>query len=160
MAIPRHGYIFLVDKQLENLVSSEEEHYNMKNITEPLQDAPSTAHQNATSLEFSVEAAIDVMNLVKRYPKAKSKAVDGISFMVRRGEIFGLLGPNGAGKTTTISILTTGAMPTEGTVRIMGIDVVANPVRARQRLALRAECGKLTTSLCRARTCLSRNLSS
>jgi len=115
----------------------------MKNIKEPLQDASSTAHQNAALSEFSVEAAIAVMNLVKRYPKAKSKAVDGIS-----------------GKTTTISILTTGAMPTEGTVRIMGIDVVANPVRARQRLALRAECGKLTTSLCRARTCLSRNLSS
>src|SRR2546421_1087700 len=106
----------------------------MKNITEPLQDASSTAHQNAA---FSAnDAAIEVMNLVKRYPKAKSKAVDGISFMVRRGEIFGLLGPNGAGKTTTISILTTGAMPTEGTMRIMGIDVVANPVRARQRLAL------------------------
>ena len=108
----------------------------MKSITGSLQDVSSTAHQEAALSEISVEAAIEVMNLVKRYPKAKSKAVDGLSFKVRRGEIFGLLGPNGAGKTTTISILTTGTLPTEGTVRIMGIDVVANPVRARQRLAL------------------------
>src|SRR2546421_7511451 len=102
----------------------------MKNITEPLQDASSTAHQNAAL--SANDAAIEVMNLVKRYPKAKSKAVDGISFMVRRGEIFGLLGPNGAGKTTTISILTTGAMPTGGTVRIMGIDAVPNSYGASQ----------------------------
>lgn len=51
--------------------------------------------------------AIAVTNLVKRYPKAKTNAVDGVSFKVSRGEIFGLLGPNGAGKTTTIGVLTT-----------------------------------------------------
>ena len=106
----------------------------MKSITETQQGALTIAHQKAAL--SGNDAAIEVKNLVKCYPKAKSNAVDGISFLVRRGEIFGLLGPNGAGKTTTISVLTTGAKPTGGAVRMMGIDVVANPVRARQHLAL------------------------
>ncbi len=45
---------------------------------------------------------IEVKDLVKRYRKAQSNAVDGISFQVNQGELFCLLGPNGAGKTTTI----------------------------------------------------------
>ena len=57
--------------------------------------------------------AIAVRGLVKRYAKAKTNAVDGVSFDVSRGEIFGLLGPNGAGKTTTIGVLTTAIVPTE-----------------------------------------------
>src|SRR5215469_2850713 len=61
------------------------------------------------------EAAIEVTQLVKRYPKAPVNAVDDISFRVRRGEIFGLLGPNGAGKTTTIGVLTAAVVPTSGT---------------------------------------------
>src|SRR6266545_50070 len=51
--------------------------------------------------------AVVVRELVKRYPKRDSDAVDGLSFEVGRGEIFGLLGPNGAGKTTTVGVLTT-----------------------------------------------------
>ncbi len=60
-------------------------------------------------------------------------AVDGITFDVNRGELFGLLGPNGAGKTTTIKMLTTLLIPTCGTVKILGYDVVdqANAIRAR-----------------------------
>ena len=58
--------------------------------------------------------AIEVRDLVKRYAKSKNNAVDGVSFDVRRGEIFGLLGPNGAGKTTTIGVLTTNVLPTSG----------------------------------------------
>lgn len=80
--------------------------------------------------------AIEVQDLVKRYPKTQSNAVDGISFVVKRGEIFGLLGPNGAGKTTTIGILTTGVLPSSGSAKIMGLGVVANPVRVRQRIAV------------------------
>lgn len=59
-------------------------------------------------------------------------AVDGIDLHVREGEIYGLLGPNGAGKTTTISICTTRARPSAGSVHIAGIDVVREPARARQ----------------------------
>src|ERR1700736_1759691 len=75
----------------------------------------------------------EVENLVNRYRKGKTNAVDGISFTIRKGEFFAFLGPNGAGKTTTISILTTTLIPTSGQVRIAGYDVVtqASAVRAR-----------------------------
>jgi len=80
--------------------------------------------------------AVAVTDLVKRYPKRPVNAVDGISFTVGRGEIFGLLGPNGAGKTTTIGVLTTRVKATSGTARVSGIDVGAHPVSARARLAV------------------------
>src|SRR5689334_22055046 len=79
---------------------------------------------------------IEVEHLVKRYPRVPRNAVDDISFSVQRGEIFGLLGPNGAGKTTTIGILTTGALPNSGQATLAGIDVVANPVAVKQRIAI------------------------
>ncbi|HVH65357.1 MAG TPA: ABC transporter ATP-binding protein [Candidatus Acidoferrum sp.] len=76
---------------------------------------------------------VEVEDLVKRYRKAKTNAVDGISFTVHPGEFFAFLGPNGAGKTTTISILTTTLSPTSGRVRIAGYDVAtqSSAVRAR-----------------------------
>jgi ABC-2 type transport system ATP-binding protein len=61
-------------------------------------------------------------NLVKRY--GDFTAVDGVSFKVRSGEIFGFLGPNGAGKSTTVSMLTTLALPTSGRATVGGYDVV------------------------------------
>lgn len=67
-------------------------------------------------------AAIDVRDLSKHYGAVR--AVDGISFSVQRGEIFGLLGHNGAGKTTVIRMMTGRAKPTGGTVRIAGFDAV------------------------------------
>jgi len=81
-------------------------------------------------------SAIEVSNLVKRYPKIAANAVDDVSFTVQRGEIFGLLGPNGAGKTTTIGILTTSVIPTSGTARILNIDVARDPVGAKQRISV------------------------
>jgi ABC-2 type transport system ATP-binding protein len=59
-------------------------------------------------------------------------AVDGVTFEVGRGEIFGLLGPNGAGKTTTAGILTTRVVPTSGRAFLSGIDVAAHPALAKQ----------------------------
>lgn len=99
------------------------------------------------------EISIDVQNLVKRYPKSNVNAVDGISFRVRRGEIFGLLGPNGAGKTTTIGILTTNVLPTSGTASIMGINVVEDPMSVKQRIAVVPQQSNLDRSL-RAREIL------
>jgi len=61
-------------------------------------------------------------------------AVRGISFAVRRGEMFGLLGPNGAGKTTTIKMLITLLLPSGGQARVLGYDVVANPREVRRRV--------------------------
>lgn len=97
--------------------------------------------------------SIEVQNLVKRYPKASFNAVDDISFSVRRGEAFGLLGPNGAGKTTTIGVLTTGIIPTSGSARIMGIDVVADPMSVKQRISVVPQQSNLDRSL-RAREIL------
>ncbi len=99
------------------------------------------------------EISIEVQNLVKRYPKATFNAVDDISFSVQKGEIFGLLGPNGAGKTTTIGVLTTNIVPTSGSAHIMGIDVVADPMSVKQRIAVVPQQSNLDRSL-RAREIL------
>ena len=82
------------------------------------------------------ELAVEVAELVKRYPKARTNAVDGLSFTVRPGEVFGLLGPNGAGKTTTVGVLTTRVLPTGGRVRVAGLDVVRDSVAVRSRLGV------------------------
>jgi ABC-2 type transport system ATP-binding protein len=92
-------------------------------------------------------SALAVHNLVKRYPKSKSAAVDGVSFSVSPGEIFGLLGPNGAGKTTTIGVLTTAIVPTEGSAAIMGIDVAADPIEVKRRIAVVPQQSNLDRSL-------------
>jgi ABC-2 type transport system ATP-binding protein len=72
---------------------------------------------------------IEIDRLVKRY--ADFVAVDGISLTAAPGEIFGFLGPNGAGKTTTIRILAGLSIPTTGSVRVAGIDVVRHPREAK-----------------------------
>lgn len=105
----------------------------------------------ADSLEQAV--TIEVKDLVKRYPRASVNAVDGISFSVRQGEIFGLLGPNGAGKTTTIGVLTTGILPTSGSASISTIDVLADPMSVKQRIAVVPQRSNLDQSL-RAREIL------
>ena len=63
-------------------------------------------------------------------------AVDGLSFSVQTGHIFGLLGPNGAGKTTTLKILTTLLRPTSGTARVAGLDVVRDPLGVRRQIVV------------------------
>jgi ABC-2 type transport system ATP-binding protein len=73
--------------------------------------------------------------------------VDGVSFAVRRGEVFGLLGPNGAGKTTTVGILTTRVRRTGGTALVSGVDVGADPVRARSLVAVVPQRNNLDRSL-------------
>src|SRR6266705_6532941 len=62
------------------------------------------------------------------------EAVRGISFAVEPGELFGLLGPNGAGKTTTIKMLITLLIPTAGTARVLGYDVVKDAREVRKRI--------------------------
>lgn len=83
--------------------------------------------------------ALEVENLAKVYERRGQppvRAVDGISFSVPRGEIFGLLGPNGAGKTTLLKVLTTLLRPTSGAARIEGFDVVARPLEVRKRISM------------------------
>jgi ABC-2 type transport system ATP-binding protein len=75
---------------------------------------------------------IEVESLTKRYGRAT--AVDGVSFRVEKGEILGFLGPNGAGKTTTMRILTCYLPPTDGTARVAGYDVFAQPLEVKKRV--------------------------
>jgi ABC-2 type transport system ATP-binding protein len=91
--------------------------------------------------------AVQVRDLVKRYPKGKVNAVDGVSFTVARGEVFGLLGPNGAGKTTTVGVLTTRVRPTSGLARVSGVDVAADPVGTRRLVAVVPQRNNLDRSL-------------
>jgi ABC-2 type transport system ATP-binding protein len=93
------------------------------------------------------DAAVEVRDLVKRYPKGHVNALDGVSFSVAKGEVFGLLGPNGAGKTTTVGILTTRVVPTGGAARVAGVDVVRDPAGARKRLAVVSQLNNLDRSL-------------
>ena len=79
-------------------------------------------------------AMVEVVDLHKRY--GEIKAVDGISFTVRAGEIFGLLGHNGAGKTTTIRMLTGRTRPTDGQARVAGFDVVTDRDRIKPLINL------------------------
>jgi ABC-2 type transport system ATP-binding protein len=94
-----------------------------------------------------VTDAVVVKDLVKRYGKVPKPAVDGLGFTVRAGEVFGLLGPNGAGKTTTVGVLTTRVVPTSGHAEVYGVDVVADPQRARQVLAVVPQRNNLDRSL-------------
>jgi sodium transport system ATP-binding protein len=81
---------------------------------------------------------LQVDDLYKAF-KTKSgmvKAVDGVSFSARDGEITGLLGPNGAGKTTTLRMLYTLMTPARGSIRVDDIDVAVDPTAARRRLGV------------------------
>ncbi|MDK2984165.1 ATP-binding cassette domain-containing protein [Thermococcus sp. PK] len=78
--------------------------------------------------------AIEVENLVKKY--GDFEAVKGISFKVKRGEIFAFLGPNGAGKTTTVHVLTTLLKLTSGKAIVAGHDVVKEPMEVRKRIGI------------------------
>ena len=78
--------------------------------------------------------AIEVDRISKRYDG--KLALDAVSFVVRRGEIFGFLGRNGAGKTTTIKILTTLLRPTDGQATVLGYDLEEFPLEIRKRTGL------------------------
>lgn len=78
--------------------------------------------------------AVDVTDLTKVYPGGV-RGVDGLTFRVSIGEIYGLLGPNGSGKTTTLRIIATLLKPTRGSVKVFGYDTVLNAVEVRKLLS-------------------------
>ena len=78
--------------------------------------------------------AVEVQNISKRF--GALQAVDGVSFTVKTGEIFGLLGPNGAGKSTLIRMLTTLVPPTSGTAVVAGHDIIHDPTAVRERIGV------------------------
>jgi ABC-2 type transport system ATP-binding protein len=75
---------------------------------------------------------IEVKNLVKAY--GSKRAVDGVSFTVKRGDILGFLGPNGAGKSTTMRMITGYLRPDSGAAYVDGINVAEDPVGVKQKL--------------------------
>ena len=77
----------------------------------------------------TVPSALEVCGLVKRFDRP---AVDGLDLTVRSGEFYALLGPNGAGKTTTLRMIAGLLRPDEGSIRVAGIDALADPVAAKQ----------------------------
>ncbi len=82
-----------------------------------------------------MNAAIEAEGLIKTYPGGV-RALDGVSFRVPAGTIFGLLGPNGAGKSTTVKILTTLSRADAGSARVAGIDVVRDPAAVRRAIGV------------------------
>ena len=87
-----------------------------------------------TAPATATDAVIRVTDLMKYYGEVR--AVDGVSFEVRQGEIFGLLGPNGAGKTTTVEILEGLREPDSGEVRVLGLDVAKNADALKPRIGV------------------------
>jgi ABC-2 type transport system ATP-binding protein len=85
------------------------------------------------------EAAISVTGLRKRY--GSRTVVDGLTFSVRRGEVFALLGPNGAGKTTTVETIEGYRRPDDGTVRVLGLDPIRDARSLRPRVGLMLQAG-------------------
>lgn len=86
-----------------------------------------------------MNSAVEVEDLQKVYRSSTGdsvRALDGVSFQVPRGHIFGLLGPNGAGKSTVVKILSTITSPTAGHAAVLGFDVVHQPLETRRQLAV------------------------
>jgi len=86
--------------------------------------------------------AIEAVDLKKAYGE-DVQALDGLTFSVPAGTVFGLLGPNGAGKSTTVKVLTTLAHPDEGAARVAGFDVLGEPARVRESIGVVSQAGGL-----------------
>jgi ABC-2 type transport system ATP-binding protein len=94
------------------------------------------SQQDSSSLPRLSKPIIVVDKLSKTFSDGKIKAVDGVSFEVKEGEIFGFLGPNGAGKTTTINMLTTLVKPSSGNAEVCGYDVYKHPTEVRRSVGV------------------------
>ena len=101
--------------------------------------------ENYTLLKDIEDCTVEADNLEKKY--GNFYAVKNNSFCIQKGEIFGLLGPNGAGKSTSFKMMCGLAKPTNGTARIMGIDITKDPEKARSNLGYMAQKFSLYGSL-------------
>ena len=101
--------------------------------------------ENYTPLHTEIECPVVAENLEKKY--GDFYAVKNNSFCIKKGEIFGLLGPNGAGKSTSFKMMCGLAKPTSGTAKLMGVDILQNPEKARANLGYMAQKFSLYGSL-------------
>ena len=88
-----------------------------------------------------LSTVVEVKDLTKRY--GNLIAVDGVSFSVEKGEVFGVLGPNGAGKTTTVEIIEGLRKPDSGEVRVCGIDALREPARIKDLIGVQLQATSL-----------------
>jgi ABC-2 type transport system ATP-binding protein len=84
---------------------------------------------------------VEVENIVKHY--GSIKAVNGISFNVKKGEVLGFLGPNGAGKSTTMKMITCFLTPTSGTAKVNGFDIIESPIQVKEQIGYLPESAPL-----------------
>ena len=84
---------------------------------------------------------VEVDNLVKHY--GSIKAVNGISFSVKKGEVLGILGPNGAGKSTTMKMITCFLTPNSGTAKVNGFDIHKDPIKVKEQIGYLPESAPL-----------------
>ena len=96
-----------------------------------------------------MESLIEIDRLTKRF--GSIVAVDGVSFRIGRGEVLGFLGPNGAGKSTTMRLVAGYLRPDSGSVRVCGLDVMAEPLEARRRMGYLPEGAPLYDDMSPAR---------
>ena len=94
------------------------------------------SNQALSSIREQNGPCISVTNLKKQFGKANAHTLDGISFNVKYGTVFGFLGPNGAGKTTTLKILTTLLSPTSGSVYIFGKDIIKKQSEIKRKIGV------------------------
>jgi ABC-2 type transport system ATP-binding protein len=87
------------------------------------------------------QPVIEVNDLVKQYPGIR--AVDGISFTIQPGEVFGMVGPNGAGKTTTIECIEGLRQPDQGQIRVLGLDPRTDGYRLREQIGIQFQSAAL-----------------
>ncbi len=96
-------------------------------------------------MTHQADIVIEVENLQKQYPGVR--AVDGVSFTVRRGEIFGMVGPNGAGKTTTIECIEGLRSPDNGRIRVLGLEPCREGYTLRERIGIQFQTAALPTRI-------------
>ena len=89
--------------------------------------------------------AIETSRLAKSF--GKTRAVDGVDLRIRKGTVYGLLGPNGAGKTTTMRMLATLLRPDAGSASVLGLDVVKDAARVRQKVSLTGQFASVDEDL-------------
>lgn len=106
-------------------------------ISRPLYTDEDHSTQRGMLKSVPMDEVIQVDGLVKRF--GNLTAVDGVSFTVNRGEIFGIVGPNGAGKTTTLEIIEGLQRATTGQVRVLGMDINSTPVAIKERIGVQLQ---------------------
>jgi len=104
-----------------------------------------SASESHNNMKQEKNNAIEVNTLTKRFGRVA--AVNGITFDVNKGEIFGFLGPNGAGKTTTIRMLTSLLTPDSGDILIDGLDIRKNRIKAKMKMGVIPEMGNIYVDL-------------